>query len=455
MKDLVSINPSTGQIISIRKQISDKELHDKLNTAYLAYQSWRLLGIKDRVEYVNRFIKLLEESKNEAANLITLEMGKPLRQSLGEIEKCIWMARIYSQDIFELIHDEEISTNFKKSYITFEPLGPILAIMPWNFPFWQVLRFAIPNIILGNVVLLKHSSNVQGCAEFIEMLFDKANFPQKVLQNLAISSDRVESVISSPYVKGVTLTGSDKAGSAVASIAGKEIKKTVMELGGSDPFLILSDVDVRPVCQNAVNARIRNAGQACTSPKRFIIMRDIYEDFVQTYVDFFSQLKVGDPFEEDVDVGPLSSQDALQSLHNQVLKSLEMGASLKYGGFIVNRPGFFYMPTVVTDVTKGMPLYDEEVFGPVAVFIEVNSIEEMIKVANDTQYGLAASIWTKNVDEALRIANLLEVGNVYINAVPSSDPRMPFGGVKKSGYGRELSKYGLMEFLNIKSVLIN
>lgn len=450
---LVSINPANGEKIAEYPELTEKEILHKLEIASIAAEYWGSTELIDRKRLMSNFVAILESKKNQYAQLITLEMGKPLKQSIAEIEKCILMSKIYIDEIENLIHEEKVKTDYKESYIEFEPLGPILAIMPWNYPFWQVLRFAVPNLLLGNVCLLKHSSSVQGSAIAIEKLFIEANFPEGVFQNLQISSESVEMVIRNPIAKAVTFTGSENAGSKVAAIAGSEIKKTVLELGGSDPFIVLSDADVVPVCENAVKSRLRNSGQACTSAKRFIVMEDIAEKFIQNYVNYFKSLKVGDPM-EDVDVGPLASESALKDIEAQVRKSVEMGARVEVGGHRIDRPGFYFEPTVLTNVKRGMPAYDEEIFGPVSSIIIAKNEEEIIRIANDTKYGLAASIWTKDIDKAKRMARDIQAGSVYINAVVSSDPRMPFGGIKRSGYGRELSKYGLIEFVNIKTMIV-
>lgn len=453
MAKLLSINPANGSLIKEFDSITEQELMNKISIANNAFQEWRFRNLSERILHVKNLTKLLEAQKNDLAKIITIEMGKVYHQSVAEIDKCIQLANYYIDNSYNMLADEYVSTNYDESYIKFDPLGVILAIMPWNFPFWQVLRAAIPNIILGNVILLKHASNVQLCATKIEEIFNLAGFPQGVFQNLLITSSMVEQVISNEFVRGVTLTGSDKTGSIIASLAGREIKKVVMELGGSDPFLVLSDVNLTQVCQLAAKARVRNAGQACTSPKRFIVMHDIFESFVEVFAHSFKELRIGDPL-DDVDVGPLVSEEALNTNLAQIHLSIEKGAKLILGGRKLDRKGFFIEPTILSDVRKGMPVYDEEVFGPVAVFIRVHSVEEMIQIANDTKYGLTASIWTKDRSLAKEIARKLDVGSVYINSVPSSVPDMPFGGVKNSGYGREMSRYGLLEFANLKSMFI-
>ena len=456
MEYLVSINPYDLQLVGKYKRLNESQMLERLDLSQKSFEVWKNLDLKERTRIVRSFGSLLSENKKKAAEMITLEMGKPIKQSFLEIDKCLSLIEIYSRDFESLVREEYIETVYPRSYVTFEPLGPILGIMPWNFPFWQVLRFAIPNVLLGNTVLLKHASNVQGSAHMIESFFKESGFPEAVFINLCISAQQVEPVIKDERVMGVTLTGSDKAGSAVASLAGREIKKTVMELGGSDPFLVLSDADIGVVCQRAVSGRIRNAGQSCTSPKRFIVMEEVYDDFVKAYVEFFSRVKIGDPMDLETELGPLVSEPALNDVLSKVEESITLGAKLEYGGKRIDDfKGFFMEPTVLSNVSKGMPVYEEEVFGPVAVFIRARSIEEMIHIANDTKYGLSSSIWTRDLDKASEISKKLFTGSVYINAVPSSDPRMPFGGVKKSGYGRELSKYGILEFSNIKSVIIN
>lgn len=454
MNKLISINPTNGSVIKEYIELNDFELDQKINFSDKAFKNWRSTKIELRISLFEKLAYLLEVKKQELAKLITLEMGKVYTQSIAEIDKCIQLIKYYINEGPNLVKDEYFKTTYTETYVKFEPIGVILAIMPWNFPFWQVLRAAIPNLFIGNVILLKHASNVQGCANEIENLFYEAGFPDFIFQNLSITSQKVESVISNSIVKGVTLTGSDKTGSIIGALAGREIKKVVMELGGSDPFLILNDLEeLVPICRYAVNARIRNAGQACTSPKRFIVMNEIYDQFLEVYTHLFKSLRVGDPM-EDVDIGPLVSQQALDYSLNQVNESISKGANLILGGKKIKREGYFLGPTILTEIKRDMPVYYEEVFAPIAIFIKVNSLEEMIEVANDTKYGLTASIWTKNLNLAKELVDKLEVGSIYINSVPSSDPAMPFGGIKKSGFGRELSKYGLLEFANIKSIFI-
>ncbi len=450
---LVSINPANGQKIAEFPELSDEELSSKLNLAAQAFSQWRISSIDTRKDLMYQLIRNLNVNKDDYAKLITTEMGKPIKQSIAEIDKCVTMAEIYTNDIERFLQDEHVNTAHKESFITFEPLGAILAVMPWNFPFWQVLRFAVPNVLLGNVCLLKHASNVQGCANELEKLFLESGFPVGVFQNLPITAAKVESVIRSPHIKAVTLTGSEAAGASVAAIAGSEIKKTVLELGGSDPFIVLADADLLPVCQNAVHARLRNAGQACTSAKRFIVVKDVVEEFTHNYANYFRNVVVGNPM-DDVDVGPLASESALKEIELKVQKSVEMGAQVVVGGKRIQREGFYFEPTILTNVRKGMPVYEEEVFGPVASIIVAEDEDDAIRIANDTKYGLAASIWTKDIQKAKTLAQKIEAGSVYINAIVSSDVRMPFGGIKKSGYGRELSVYGLREFVNIKTVIV-
>lgn len=455
MNKLISVNPTNGSVIKEHFELNDFELDQKINFSDKAFKYWRLTKIESKISLFEKLAYLLETKKQELAKLITLEMGKVYTQSIAEIDKCIQLIKYYITEGPNLIKDEYFKTTYAESYVKFEPIGVILAIMPWNFPFWQVIRAAIPNLFIGNVILLKHASNVQICASEIENLFYEAGFPDFVFQNLSITSQKVELVISNSIVKGVTLTGSDKTGSVVGALAGREIKKVVMELGGSDPFLILNDLEeLVPICRYAVNARIRNAGQACTSPKRFIVMNEIYDQFLEVYTQLFKSLRVGNPMEDDVDIGPLVSQQALDYSLNQINESVSKGANLILGGKEIKREGYFLEPTILTEIKSDMPVYYEEVFAPIAIFIKVNSLEEMIETANDTKYGLTASIWTKNLNLAKELIDKLEVGSVYINSVPSSDPAMPFGGIKKSGFGRELSKYGLLEFANIKSVFI-
>ena len=385
---------------------------------------------------------------------MTDEMGKPIQQSISEIEKCKWVCEYYAENAENFLEEEIIETDADKSFIQFDPLGVVLAIMPWNFPFWQVFRFAAPALMAGNVALLKHASNVQMCAREIESIFREAGFPEGCFTTLLIGSSKVEQVIANSSVKAVTLTGSEIAGSKVAQFSGRYIKKTVMELGGSDPFIVLEDADIDKAVETGVKARLINNGQSCIAAKRFIIAENIFDKFKEQFVDKMKAQKIGDPLDESVDVGPMARRDLMEQLHDQVERSVKNGAKLICGGKPLDRQGNYYLPTVLTDIKPGMPAYEEELFGPVAALFKVEDVYQALEVANSSKYGLGASLWTKDLQKARELTRLIESGSVFINGLVKSDPRLPFGGVKFSGYGRELSHYGIKEFVNIKTIWI-
>jgi succinate-semialdehyde dehydrogenase/glutarate-semialdehyde dehydrogenase len=399
--------------------------------------------------------KLLEK-KEELANIIVNEMGKVKREALGEIEKCAWVCGFYAENAEKFLQDELIQTEFTESFVTYQPLGTILAVMPWNFPFWQVFRFLAPAIMAGNTGLLKHSSNVSGCALAIEQLLVEAGFPDQVFRTLLIGSGAIGEVIEHPLVKAVTLTGSTPAGKSVASKAGSSLKKSVLELGGSDPYLILEDADIETAARLCVFSRLLNAGQSCSGAKRFIVMDKVYDRFTTEFFKYMRKAVYGDPNDPATTYGPLARLDLRDDLHLQVTKSREMGASVLLGGTIPEEDPAFYPPTVLENVKPGMPAYDEELFGPVAVLFRVNTEEEAVAIANDTVFGLGAGIFTEDLVKAKQLASQgLDAGCVFINDFVKSDPLLPFGGIKRSGFGRELSEYGLKEFVNIKTVYIN
>jgi succinate-semialdehyde dehydrogenase/glutarate-semialdehyde dehydrogenase len=398
---------------------------------------------------------LLFQEKKKFAEIITLEMGKLFRDSIAEIEKCARGCRFYAENGERFLEEEVAQTDAAKSYVQYQPLGPVLAVMPWNFPFWQVFRFAGPALLAGNVGLLKHASNVPQCALAIEEIFCCAGFHDGVFQTLLIEPDLVEKVIVDPRVKAVTLTGSEKAGSAVASTAAREIKKSVLELGGSDAFIVMPSADFETALSTAVKARTINTGQSCIAAKRFLIADQIYDEFLNQFVARMRALKVGDPMDEATEIGPLATEHILQGVHDQVQKTIAAGAKLLTGGNRIQSPGFFYEPTVLVDVPKGSPAYREEVFGPVAAIFRVRNADEAIKLANDTTFGLGSSAWTNDREEQKLFASELDTGMVFINAMVASDPRLPFGGVKRSGFGRELGAAGIREFTNTKTIWIS
>lgn len=395
---------------------------------------------------------ILRKNSDQYAGLMTEEMGKPITQAKAEVEKCAWCCEFYADNAEKFLEDEIVQTDASKSYIRFEPLGVILAVMPWNFPFWQVFRFAAPTLMAGNTAVLKHASNVSGCALAIEKIFEEAGFPKNVFRTLLVPSKNIESIIGNPNIAAVTITGSSSAGKSVASLSGKYLKKCVLELGGSDPFIVLDDVDVESCAVTAAGARIINTGQSCIAAKRFIVLEKIADQFEAAMVKKMESMVIGDPMDSKTEVGPMAREDLLLNLDKQVQDSIKKGAKLLIGGKRLNREGYFYAPTILSNVTKGMPAYDEEIFGPVASIIRVKDVEEAITVANDTIYGLGASVWTKDQKKGEEIAKQIQAGAVFVNGIVKSDPRLPFGGIKQSGFGRELGTYGIKEFVNVQAV---
>ncbi len=457
-----SKNPTTEEVLKTFNEISNEELEKKVALASQAFNSWKKTSFKERAILMRKLGEYLRKHAQDFSDLQMLEMGKTMKSGPSGLEKCASLCDYYADNAENILAHEILNTDKKEQYVEFDPLGIILAVMPWNFPFWQVYRFAVPALMAGNVGLLKHASNVPQCAEAIEESFRAAGFPEGVFQNLLLSSARVEGLIRDPRIASVTLTGSEKAGTEVARIAGEEIKKVVLELGGSDPFVVFADADIVKAAETAVSARLQgNTGQSCIAAKRFIVHESIKDKFTKLVVEEFSKLLVGDPSNPDIDIGPLATEQILLEVEKQVAKSVSLGAKIVYGGARRERKGlpapreqagYFYLPTVITDVKKGMPVYDEEVFGPVLPIISFTNENEAIQIANDTRYGLGASIFTTNMEKAKRIIPLIEAGNVCVNDMVKSDPRAPFGGIKKSGYGRELGTYGIKEFVNIKNV---
>jgi succinate-semialdehyde dehydrogenase/glutarate-semialdehyde dehydrogenase len=397
---------------------------------------------------------ILESEKEDFARVMTLEMGKPINGAIGEVEKCAWVCRYYADNAEQHLRDQLVQTDATRSFVKFQPLGPVLAVMPWNFPFWQVFRFAAPALMAGNVGLLKHASNVPQCALAIEDIFRRAGFPDGAFQTLLIEPDAVKSVIEDRRVVAATLTGSEGAGSSVASISGKEIKPTVLELGGSDPFIVMPTADLQEAVKIAVRSRTINNGQSCIAAKRFIVATEIYDQFERDFVDQIKSLRVGDPMDQATEIGPLATEQILKDVDEQVKTSVAAGAVVLTGGRRLDRPGNFYEPSVVANIPKNSPAYSEEVFGPVAMLFRVKDIDEAIALANDTTFGLGSAAWTSDIAEQSRFIDEIEAGCVFINAMVASDPRLPFGGVKNSGYGRELSEFGIREFVNVKTVWI-
>ncbi len=449
-----SINPATGERLRSFEPLADSQIEEKIERAAETFRRYRRIDVAARASMMARAAEILEAEKEEFGRLMTAEMGKPLRAAVEEAAKCAWNCRFYAEKAAEFLADEVISTGATRSFVRYQPLGPVLAVMPWNFPFWQVFRFAAPALMAGNVCLLKHASNVPQCALAIEEIFRRAGFPEGAFQSLLIGSGQVERVLDNPRVMAVTLTGSAPAGSSVASAAGERIKKTVLELGGSDPFIVMPSADVEEAAKTAVRARVINNGQSCIAAKRFIVAEEIADEFERRFVKGMESLKVGDPMDETTDVGPLATADLLETLEEQVQETVAQGGRILTGGERLMRAGNYFTPTVLTDIPADSPAYLEELFGPVASLFRVRDLDEAIRLANDTIFGLAASAWTNDEEERDRLIDEIESGLVFINAMVASDPRLPFGGVKTSGYGRELSREGIREFVNIKTVWI-
>ncbi|HEY0004183.1 MAG TPA: NAD-dependent succinate-semialdehyde dehydrogenase [Pyrinomonadaceae bacterium] len=451
---IASINPATGETLESFEQLSEKELEEKLGLAAATFRTYRRTPFEERARRMMRAAGILETEKEQFGRLMTIEMGKPLKAAIQEAEKCAWVCRYYAERAERFLRDEPVETNASRSFIRYQPIGPVLAVMPWNFPFWQVFRFAAPALMAGNTGLLKHASNVPRCALAIEDIFRRAGFPEGAFQTLLIGSGLVQRVIDDPRVAAVTLTGSESAGSQVAGEAGKRLKKTVLELGGSDPFIVMPSANLQEAVETAVKARTINNGQSCIAAKRFIIAREIYEEFERRFVAGMEALRIGDPLDAETEIGPLATPQIVKDLDGQVQKSILAGARLLTGGKPLNRPGNYYPPTVLTDIPEGSPAYREELFGPVALLFRARDVDEAIRLANDTEFGLGSSAWTNDESERARFVEEIEAGSVFINGMVASDPRLPFGGVKQSGYGRELSAHGIREFVNIKTVWI-
>jgi succinate-semialdehyde dehydrogenase / glutarate-semialdehyde dehydrogenase len=449
-----SINPATGEMLKEFGAFDEKEIEKRLQRAEHAFEHHRRNPIPVRAELMLAAASLLDREKTELARTITLEMGKLLKAAIEEVEKCARGCRYYAENAERFLEDEPAQTSAARSFVRYEPLGAVLAIMPWNFPFWQVFRFAAPALMAGNVALLKHAANVPQCALAIEDIFCRAGFGEGIFQTLLIGAEQVEKLISDWRIKAVTLTGSDRAGSAVAATAGREIKKTVLELGGSDPFIVMPTADLESAISTGVKARTINSGQSCIAAKRFFLADAIYDKYLDAFVQRMRALKIGDPLEDSTDIGPLATEQILTGVHEQVQKAIGAGAKLLTGGNRVAGPGFFYEPTVLVDVPKNSSAYREEVFGPVASVFRVRDEAEAIELANDHIFGLGASVWTNDAKQQELFVSELETGMVFINAMVASDPRLPFGGVKRSGFGRELGAVGMREFMNTKTVWI-
>jgi succinate-semialdehyde dehydrogenase/glutarate-semialdehyde dehydrogenase len=449
-----TVNPATGEEVAVFKDHTSAEIEERLTRAERAYALHRCTTFEERAAKLLRAADILESEKAEWGAIMTLEMGKPIAAAIAEAEKCALACRFYAANGAAFLADEERTTDAMRSFIRYLPIGPVLAVMPWNFPFWQVFRFAAPALMAGNVGLLKHASNVPQCALAIEDIFTRAGFTNGEFQTLLVESDRVESLIADARIRAVTLTGSEAAGSAVASAAGRRIKKTVLELGGSDPYIVMPSADIDRAIEVAVRARTINNGQSCIAAKRFIVHERIADRFINGFVAGMKALVIGDPMDEKTQIGPLATEKILTDLDRQVSESVRAGAVLRTGGKRVNREGYFYEPTVLTDIPEEAPAFREELFGPVASVFLARDIDEAIAIANDSAFGLGSAAWTRDAEEQRTFIDEIEAGLVFINSMVASDPRLPFGGVKRSGYGRELDVVGIREFVNIKAVSI-
>jgi acyl-CoA reductase-like NAD-dependent aldehyde dehydrogenase len=449
-----STNPATGEVLGRYKEYSRQEVDDILSEARDAYTSWRTTGFDQRSSLMRRAAQYLRDNKARFAGLITAEMGKPIAEAEAEVEKCAWNCEFYAEQASTFLADQQVKTSARESLVAFEPLGVVLAIMPWNFPFWQVFRFAAPALMAGNTSVLKHASNVPQCALAIEEVFRESGFPRGAFRTLLVSSSEVDRIISDERIIAVTLTGSSGAGSKVASSAGRALKKAVLELGGSDPFIVLADADLDGAVQFAVRSRFQNTGQSCIATKRIILEEEIADEFEQRFIEAVRNLSVGNPTDRNVNIGPLARADLLDDLDHQVEASLKEGAKLVVGGHRIEGRGNFYEPTVLINVRPDMTAFQEETFGPVAPITRVANADEAVRVANDSEYGLGGNLWTRDTERGKELARRIESGSVFINGMTASDPRLPFGGIKHSGYGRELSSFGIHEFTNIQTIWV-
>ena len=449
-----SINPTTEEVVDTFQEFSAQQIDDALQQAFEAQRRWRTTSMGERAKTLQAVARILRGQKQAWASLATQEMGKPIVEAEAEIEKCAWTAAWIADNAERLLADERIDSTATESYVRYQPVGLVLAVMPWNFPFWQAFRAALPALAAGNVMVLKHSSNVPQAALAIEEVFREAGVPEGVFQTLLIGSAAVERIIADDRVAGVTLTGSEKAGSTVAEAAGRALKKTVLELGGSDPFIVLADADVGQAATVACRARNQNNGQSCIAAKRFIVEESVADEFEERFTAAVAALKVGNPMDRANQVGPLARADLVDDLERQVNESMRLGAKPLTGGKRIAGDGYYFEPTVLANVRPGMPVYHEETFGPVAAVIRVKDADDALRVANDTEFGLGSNVWTGDVERGKRMAEKIEAGLVFINAMVASDARLPFGGVKRSGYGRELSEVGIKEFTNVQTVWV-
>jgi len=444
-----SIFPYNQQIIAEYPLMNVQGVDSALSKSVKGYAHWSVQSFAHRAGVLNRAASILREEKDRFATLITNEMGKVISEAKGEVEKCAWVCEYYAQNAEQFLKDEIITADYHKSFVTYQPIGAVLAIMPWNFPFWQVFRFAAPTLMAGNVGLLKHAPNVTGCSLAIQEIFQKAGAGEGVFQSLIIDTPEVERIIASDIVQAVTLTGSERAGTSVAMLAGKHIKKSVLELGGSDALIVLADANLEKAATVAIQSRMLNAGQSCIASKRFIVVKEAMDEFMHQLVSQIVKLKQGDPFKEGITTGPMARIDLANELQSQMLRSVEAGAKLELGGEV---EGANFQPSLLLNVKKGMATFDEEAFGPLASMIIAANEDEAIQLANNSRYGLGGSIWTRDVEKGISLGRRISSGAVFINSLVKSDPRLPFGGVKKSGYGRELGRHGILEFVNAKTI---
>ena len=449
-----SINPTTEEVIETFEPYSDAQVEQALNDARQAFLSWRETSFAERGAFFHRLAQYLRAHKAELGRLATLEMGKPIVEAEAEVEKCALNCDYYADNAEKFLADEHVTSNATESYVEFQPLGVVLALMPWNFPYWQVFRFAAPALMAGNTSVLKHASNVSLCALKLEQIFHECGFPSGVFRTVLVPGAETGSLIADKRIAAVTLTGSDAAGVAVASASGHALKKNVLELGGSDAFIVLEDADLDGAAQMAVRARFQNTGQSCIAAKRFIVVESVAEAFEKKFVDAAKQLNVGDPLKRDIQIGPMARGDLRNALEKQVVASINMGARVLLGGKPMEGKGYFFEPTIITDVTPNMPMFREETFGPAAAVIYAHDADHAVELANDSDFGLGGNLWTRDIERGRKLARRIESGGVFINGMTASDPRLPFGGIKHSGYGRELSSFGIREFVNIQTVWI-
>ncbi|MFL5691843.1 MAG: NAD-dependent succinate-semialdehyde dehydrogenase [Ktedonobacteraceae bacterium] len=454
MMSIKTINPATEEVLETFETYSQAQTNEALQQAHQAFLQWRTITFAERAKYLHRIAGYLRDHKGKLAQIAVLEMGKPIIEAEAEVEKCAWNCDFYADNAEKFLSDEHIPTNAKESYVSFQPLGVVLALMPWNFPYWQVFRFAAPALMAGNTAVLKHASNVSRCALEIEHIFQECGLPQGVFRTVLVPGAETGYLIADRRIAAVTLTGSDEAGVAVASASGRALKKNVLELGGSDAFIVLEDADLDAAAQTATRARFQNTGQSCIAAKRFIVVEAVAEAFEQKFVEAASKLRIGNPLDHETQIGPMARGDLRAALDKQVQASIKMGAKVLLGGKPLDGKGYFYAPTIITAVTTDMPLFREETFGPVAAVIHARDVEHAVELANDSEFGLGGNLWTGDIERGRALARRLESGSVFINGMTASDPRLPFGGVKRSGYGRELSSFGIREFVNIQTIWI-